>query len=210
MPEQQFKRHIAYKFRIGDLLIGKSITEEDRFSFLELGGKKIVRINIIGNIVDKYQSEGEKKYSFLTLDDGSGQIKVKAFGDDVEKLENSSQGQTIIIIGVLRYFNNELYISPEIIKPMDPRYLLVRKLELEKEKNENFKPTEKNQVMAIKDKILDLIKNSENEGGIETDRVVMNPELRGTSPEIINQEIQKLLEEGIVFEPRPGKIRWLG
>ena len=38
----------------------------------------------------------------------------------------------------------------------------------------------------------------------------MKPELRGTSPEIINQEIQKMLEEGIIFEPRPGKLRWLG
>jgi hypothetical protein len=33
---------------------------------------------------------------------------------------------------------------------------------------------------------------------------------RDTSAEIINQEIQKLLEEGIIFEPRPGKVRWLG
>jgi len=34
--------------------------------------------------------------------------------------------------------------------------------------------------------------------------------LRDISPIIINQEIQKLLEEGIVFEPRPGKVRYLG
>ena len=47
--------------------------------FLELGDKKIVRVNIIGNIVDKYTSEGEKKYGFFTLDDGSGQIKLKSF-----------------------------------------------------------------------------------------------------------------------------------
>ena len=35
-------------------------------------------------------------------------------------------------------------------------------------------------------------------------------ELRDFSPGIINQEIQRLLEEGIIFEPRPGKIRYLG
>jgi len=33
---------------------------------------------------------------------------------------------------------------------------------------------------------------------------------REASPKIINQEIQKLLEEGIIFEPRPGKVRYLG
>jgi len=60
MPqEQQFKRHIAYKFRIGDLLIGKPIFDGERFSFLELGNKKIVRVNIIGNIVERYDAEGE-------------------------------------------------------------------------------------------------------------------------------------------------------
>ncbi len=208
MPDQQFKRNIAYKYRIGDLLIGKPIFDEERFSFLELGDKKIIRTNIIGNIVDKYESEGEKKYSFLTMDDGSGQIKLKSFGDDVEKLKNINQGQTVIVIGVLRHFNNETYISPEIIKEQDPKYLLIRKLEIEKQRDENAPPIEKSQITAIKDKILELIKNAENEGGIDIDKIIMD--LRETSPDIINQEIKKLLEEGIIFEPRPGKLRWLG
>lgn len=208
MPDDQFKRHIAYKFRIGDLLIGKPIINEERFSFLELGNKKIIRVNVIGNIVDKYESEGEKKYSSLTLDDGSGQIKLKTFGDDVEKFKNINQGQTIIIIGFLRHFNNEIYISPEIIKEQDPKYLLVRKIEIEKNRNKNSEPIAKEKIIAIKDKILELIKSSEDEGGIEKDKIIMD--LRETSPEIINQEMQKLLEEGIAFEPRPGKIRYLG
>ena len=68
MPEnQQFKRNIAFKYRIGDLIIGKPIFDEERFSFLELGDKKIVRVNVIGNVVDKYEAEGEKKYIFLTI-----------------------------------------------------------------------------------------------------------------------------------------------
>lgn len=209
MPEeQQFKRHIAFKFRIRDLLIGKPIMDGERFSFLELGDKKIIRVNVMGNIVDKYESEGEKKYSFLTLDDGSGQIKLKSFGDDIEKLKNINQGQTVLIIGVLRNFNNETYISPEIIKEQDPKYLLVRKMEIEKNKSQNSEPVAREQIIAIKDRILETIKNSEDEGGIDTDKIIMN--LRETSPEIINQEIKKLLEEGIIFEPRPGKVRWLG
>jgi RPA family protein len=208
MPEQEFKRHIAYKLRIGDILMGKPIIDGERFSFLELGDKKIVRVNIVGNIVDKYESEGESKYAFLTLDDGSGQIRLKFFGDDVEKFKEIIQGQTVLVIGVLRSFNNETYISPEIIKQLDPKYLLVRKLENEKDKTKNAKPIEQNQIIAIKDKILEMIKNSEEDGGIEIDNLIMN--LRETSPEIINQEIKKLLEEGIIFEPRPGKVRWLG
>ena len=136
MPEQQFKRNIAYKLRLGELLIGKPIFDGERFSFLELGLKKIKRVNIIGNIVDKYEMEGERKYLSLTLDDGSGQIKLKAFGDDVDKFKEVNQGDTVIVIGTLRSWNNETYITPEIIKHQDPKYLLVRKLELEKVKEE--------------------------------------------------------------------------
>lgn len=212
MPEeQQFKRHIAYKLRIGDILIGKPVVDEERFSFLEFGDKKIVRINILGNIVDRYESAGRdegRKYVFLTLDDGSGQIRLKIFGDDYEKFKDIVQGQTVVVIGVLRHWNNETYISPEIIREMDPRYLLVRKLEIEKDKAINAKPVEKAQIVAIKDKILELIKNSEENNGIEVDEITQK--FHETPQTIINQEIQKLLEEGIVFEPRPGKIRWLG
>ncbi|MCK5043421.1 hypothetical protein KAR52_00245 [Candidatus Pacearchaeota archaeon] len=208
MADEQFKRHIAFKFRIGDLLMGKPIMNQERFSFLELGDKKIVRVNVIGNIVDKYEREGEKQYIFFTLDDGSGQIKLKTFGEDVNKFKNLNQGQTVLVIGVLRNFNNETYISPEIIKEQDPQYLLIRKMEIEKNRIANSEPASKGQIIAAKDKILELIKNSEEAGGIEVDKIIMN--LRETSPEIINQEIKKLMEDGIIFEPRPGKIRWLG
>jgi RPA family protein len=209
MPEQdQFKRHIAFKFRIGDLLGAKPVIKEERFSCLELGTKKIVRVNIAGNIIDKYESSGETKYLNFTLDDGSGQIKLKAFGDDTEKFTNVIQGQTVIVIGTLRYWNNELYIQPEIIKEQDSKYLLVRKLEIEKEKSKNSDSLGKQEIIAVKDRILRAIKNSEEQGGIEKDALIMD--LKDISPEIINQEIQKFIEEGIVFEPRPGKVRYLG
>jgi RPA family protein len=206
--EQQFKRNVAYKFRIGEVLLGKPILDGDKFSFLELGNKKIVRVNIVANITDKYESEGERKYIFFTIDDGSGQIKLKCFGDEVDKFKNIVQGQTIVVIGVLRNFNNETYISPEIIREQDSKYLLIRKLELEKEKSKNTSPMAKEQIIAVKDKILDIIKGAEADGGIEMDKIILD--LREVSPEVINSEVKKLLEEGIVFEPRPGKIRWLG
>ena len=210
MEEQKFKRNIAYKLRIEDVLMGKPIMNQEKFQFLELGNKKIVRVNIIGNIVDKYQSEGEKKYIFLTLDDGSGQILLKAFGDDVEKFKEIQRGATVLVVGVIRNWNNETYISPEIIKEKNPKYLLIRKLELEKQSLElqENKPLAKEQIKALKDMILDKIKNSEKDGGIDTDKIIT--EINDASPEIINQEIQKLLEDGMIFEPRPGKVRYLG
>jgi RPA family protein len=206
--EAQFKRNIAFKLRIGNIATGKQIIEGERFLFLEQGNKKIIRVNLIGNVIDKYGSEGEKKFSIITLDDGSGQIKAKAFGDDTKKLENINQGQTVLVIGVLRYFNNELYISPEIIREMDSKYLLIRKMEVEKNNSKDVEPLPKDQIIAVRDRILGAIKAAEEEGGIEMDKLIMA--LPNIAPVIISQEVEKFLEEGIIFEPRPGKVRYLG
>ena len=95
---------------------------------------------------------------------------------------------------------------------MSTEYLLVRKLELEKERNKisSSSSLDSSNVVAVKDKILKLIKDSESQSdaGIEIDKIIL--EVRETTPDLINQEIKRLLEEGIIFEPRPGKVRWLG
>jgi RPA family protein len=209
MNEQgQFKRNVAYKLRIGELFQGKPVMNGDKFSFLELGNKKIVRVNLVGNIIDKYESPGESKYIFFTLDDGSGQIKLKLFGEDSDKFKTLNQGETVVVIGVLRYWNNETYLQPEIISSQDPKYLLLRKLEIESERSVNSVPVEKSQIVAIKDKILSRIKSAEEDGGVEVDKLII--EIRDASPDLIHQEIKKLIEDGIVFEPRPGKVRYLG
>ncbi|MBI4116506.1 OB-fold nucleic acid binding domain-containing protein [Candidatus Pacearchaeota archaeon] len=204
MPDEQFKRNIAFKMRIGEILVGKPIMDGERFGNLEINGNKIVRVNVVGSIVDKYESSGEKKYVFLTLDDGSGQIKLKSFGDDAQKSLEIQQGETVAVIGLLRFFNNEIYISPEIIKEQDPKYLLVRKLELDNA------PKIQNNIQTLisqREKIIELIKNSESQGGIDIEKI---NSVSGISAENAAAEIQKLLEEGVIFEPRPGKVRWLG
>ena len=225
MPEYK-KRETAHKLKIGQILIGTPIVEampnlnpeaptdsfqaqpKERFRYLELGTKKIVRVNIIANIVDKYNSEGEKKFAAITIDDASGQIKLKYFADDVAKFERYSQGDTILVIGVLRSYNQEVYISPEIIKIVDPRYLLVRKLELEKETKNEIKPLEQTQkVLGLRDQIIQLIKTGETEG-ISNSEIISK--ITTGDPSTINSEIIKLLEDGIVYEPRPGKVRYLG
>jgi len=207
MAEEQFKRNIAYKLRIKDILNGRPIINDERFSFLDLENKKVIRVNLVGSVVDKFESAGEKKYIFLTLDDGSGQINLKSFGDDTEKLKNINHGQTITVIGFLRHFNNEIYISPEIIREQVPKYLVVRKIETEKQRplDKNLEKEEPSK--DVKEKVLELIKNSEGDGGIDTENLIKQI---NESQETIKQEIQKLLEEGIIFEPRPGKVRWLG
>ncbi len=216
MPELR-KRESAYKLRIGDILAGVPIlddthsNEESRreiLRFVEIGGKQVVRVNIIANIVDKFASEGEKRFATLTLDDASGQIRTKVFGEDVKKFGDLNQGDTLLVIGLLRSFNQEIYILPEIIKKADPRYLLVRKLEIEKSQPKKETAEAKVRTLEIKDQIIELIKSSEESGGVDVEQIILT--LKTAPPQTINTELTKLLEDGTIYEPRPGRVRWLG
>ncbi len=202
--EQLPKRNIAYKLKIGDLLSGKPIIESEKLKYIELNNKKIIRANIIANIIDKYHQTGEKKFASITLDDGTGQIKIKSFGDETEKFLQLQQGETIITIGFVRQWNNEIYLAPEIIKKKDPLYLLLRKMEIEKDQPKIQNIAE---LSALKDKILNIVKDLEKEGGADIENIILDLK---EPPEIINREIKRLLENGLIYEPRPGKIRWLG
>ena len=202
MAEQSFKRAVAYKIRVGDIFKGKKILDGERFNFIDLGDRKISRVNIIANVVEKYSS-GEKAYISLTIDDASGQIRIKIFGDDVAKFQDINQGDSVLIVGLLRNYNDELYITPEIIKKQDPRYLLVRKLELEKLQTKIINQSE---IIALSDKIITKIKESEP-NGISQESLILD---FSESADLINQEVKKALEQGIIYEPRPGMLRYLG
>ncbi|MDH3353538.1 MAG: hypothetical protein OEL87_03755 [Nanoarchaeota archaeon] len=204
MTEQR-KRNVAYKLRIGDILKGVPMIEEGKFLFLELGDKKVVRVNILANCVDKFIQEGEKQFATLTVDDASGQLKLKAFGEDIEPLKEIMQGDTLQIVGNMREWNGELYMIPEVVKKVDVRWLLVRKLEIQNSRKDI--PAAENGDSSLKNDIMAKIKAAEAEGGIDVDTIIMDTE---ASPDTINTEVKKLLEEGLIYEPRPGRLRYLG
>jgi hypothetical protein len=129
-------------------------------------------------------------------------------------LTTLGQGDTITVIGVLRSYNRELYIMPEIIKKADPRYLLVRKLELEGGKAKSASPNtgstanSAGQVVSLRDQIIEIIKSAGDSGGVSTESIILK--IQSSPPEAINSEITKLLEDGMIYEPRPSMVRWLG
>ena len=202
--QETLKRKIAFKVRIGQIHEAKQNLDGERLKNIEINGKEIVRVNLIANVIDKYIQEGEKKYGNLGLDDATGQIKVKLFGEDTNKIESFNQGDTVQVIGLLRSWNGEVYLTPEIIKKKDPSFLLVRKLEVEAQ---TPKTLDRSQIAELKDKILTMVKAAEPEGGIDIEKIIL--ELK-EPPSTINNEIKKLLEDGVAYEPRPGKLRYLG
>jgi len=199
------KRNVAYKLRIGDVLKGVPMMDEGKFLFLELGDKKVVRVNMIANCVDKFVSEGEKSFASLTVDDASGQLKLKVFGEDIDRVKDIMQGDTLQIIGNMREWNGEIYMIPEVVKKVDARWLLVRKLEIQNARKDL--PEVQGGKNELKNMILDKIKASEADGGIDREALVMDVE---AAPDAIEGEVKGLLEEGLVYEPRPGRLRYLG
>ena len=52
-----------------------------------------------------------------------------------------------------------------------------------------------------------MVKDAEKDNGIEIEKLILDLK---EHPDVINSEIKKLLEDGIAYEPRPGKLRYLG
>ena len=232
---QQQKRNTAYKVWIGDLLKSDVSLNENRLNYVELGNRKIVRVNIIANVIDKYR-HSDKPYTSLTLDDSSGQMRVKSF-DDTAKTSSFNVGDSVRVIGTVRYFNEELYIQPEIIKKVDEKWLLVRKLEL----GEPIKEPEENSVTVRESEITPEMNSNDNHYTSETEmgkmkieeekiedkkevgikdalfsKINENPEgidienlIMSISYPVsdINSNVTELIEEGRIYEPQPGRLR---
>ncbi|MBS3113123.1 hypothetical protein J4418_03505 [Candidatus Woesearchaeota archaeon] len=129
-------------------------------------------------------------------------------------------GNVINVIGKIREFNNERYILPEIIKRVSPKWLLVRKKEIECLYNEGFyklknvkealiKPTsttaEKMEHTSPKDgeEILQKIRELDSGDGANIETIIQN---YGSDSEKI---IKTLLEQGDIFTTKPGKVKVL-
>lgn len=128
------ERYPAIKCSIKEIVEGKFYSgdrENLRPSFvLTKYGEKISRVNIFGTITDKFVSESGN-YLNLTINDFSGAIRVKYFGNISEITENLDVGDNVIIIGKPRLWNGEIYINLEIIRKVDdPNFENYRKVEI--------------------------------------------------------------------------------
>ena len=217
MPDIQ--RQTACKIWLSELddsVFHKSSKEFEPSYFL-VKDKKVSRINVIATIVNKNIAE---TYGFLTLDDSSSQIRVKAWREDVKLLDNVSISDTALIIGKLREYNNETYIIPEVVKKVNLNWELVRKLELTKERgspvistkdyrNEEIENTESSQAEITPSNLqLQLISiiDSSNDSGIEIEEICRT---LNKSEQDIMPSIKNLLMEGQIFEILPGRYKVL-
>ena len=204
-------RQTAYKVWISDLVNSVFEKGEGQWDphFFLVNGKKISRVNIIANVVNKYDSEG---YSYVDLDDGSGMIRAKLWSEDVKFIKNVEVGNLVLVVGRSKKFNEEIYLIPEIIKVLDNNvWAKVRRKELEREYGEpkkvvnvsNSKMDEKVEVVSesARQKILGLIGKKDE---ISYDDLMKDSDVDDKEVETI---INELVREGEIYMPRPGIIR---
>jgi len=226
--EQQL-RQTAYKVWISDLINKQVQKEEGEWSpsYIIVDNKRVSRVNIIANVVMKYKAE-DGGYSTLTVDDSSSDIQIKAWKEDISLMEDIEIGETVLLIGKVREYNSQVYIVPEIIKPLDSsEWVELRKKELSrlygerevkvqetpkpKEKKEEVVPEDEVKVEEVsmsgnsdRQKILNIIENLDKNEGSDLMEVIQESKL---DEEAANTLIQELLKEGEIFEIKPGKLK---
>ncbi|MHA1606275.1 MAG: OB-fold nucleic acid binding domain-containing protein [Candidatus Freyarchaeota archaeon] len=200
--------HTAYKLRISDVVNG---TPEE----LGRGGVRIVtesgfhatRVRVMGTVVDVFKSEiGE--YANLTLDDGTGTIRVKVWGEKAALLGGVSVGDVVDVIGLVRFYQGEIYLVPElIIRVSDPNWELVRELELALLPKIAGQVHVKRSSKKLREGILKIIDALDAGDGVARERL---ESLLNVSGEELDVELDLMLREGIIYEVREGFYRRLG
>jgi len=205
------KRRPALKLWIENLNNAKAIFDSGKFIGLDFNGKSIYRVNLIANVIDKFQGEN---FGVVTIDDSTGVIEIRDFENGLKDIEI---GDVILVIGIIRIYNEKVYITKEIIKKVHPLWLVARKLELEKifglklndEDKEIKGIKEENKANEndnnLKNLVLEKIKKLEQE---KEEANIEDIYLELDFPiENIKATIEQLLEEAKVYEPKPGILK---
>lgn len=201
LEQKQFqKRQVACKILISSILNGEFGKDESSAGYVRVNENVVSRINVIANLVYKTEENG---YYGAIIDDGTAKISLKSFEKKVF-FSNIDVGDIVMVIGKVREYGNERYIMPEIIKKLDASWMALRKMELKDERTIN-KDEAKGASEGIDSgkNVYELIKKLDIGEGTAIEDLVSNYD--GNVEKIVN----KLLENGDVFEIKPGRLKVL-
>lgn len=213
MENQSYQRQIAYKVPIYALLNNQYIEQEGwNPNYIQINGKQVSRINLVATVIDK-QNAGS--LATLVLDDSTGVIQAKLFNEDIKKIADINIGDTVLIIGRPRSFNDQKFITIEISKKINSVWAKVRKMELQKEfslfsqhSQDSMQIQESKQHLnQYGAKFLELIKENDDGKGADLDKIISSSNLK---EEEAQEVITELIKLGEIYEPRPNKIKILG
>lgn len=230
MESTTLARPVAIKCRIHDIIQGSYVQESDQKAnyILTASQQKLYKINVIGIIVEKEQ---QGSITDLILEDGTGTMVVRFF-ENHPVVARLQAGDIILVLGKVRVYNQDKYISPEIVKRTSPLWLKVRTLELPSDSNiklvqsstdnsTTMQPIINNRGMVLENpeqietieesgeiipvqKILQLIKNLDHGEGVLIEEILERSPLKETE-----RILEKMLQNGDIFQNLPGKVKLL-
>ncbi|MEK6904003.1 MAG: OB-fold nucleic acid binding domain-containing protein [Nanoarchaeota archaeon] len=226
-------RQVAYKLWIQNIVGSQFVEQEGEWepNYIDFNHMKVSRVNIIATVVDSFTSP-DNNYSTIVLDDGSAEVRVRAFKEDVSMFSSIKIGDIVLVVGRTRKYNDEIYILPEIIRKIDnPNWEVLRKFELLRD----YGAPEKVEIelsVAVSDTGAKYEKQGEleeppEEGKIEItsgtssgrqkiisfiekqEEASVNSIVQdsGLAQEEVNAVLKELLKEGEIYQPRPGYFR---
>jgi hypothetical protein len=208
---EQIKRQIAYKARVCDILSGEYVKRsgwEPNYLMTPLGD--LSRVNLIAFIVSIDSQEGT-----IMVDDGTGSVPLRFFDANAD-LSSFGVGDLVQIIARPKEWNNEKYLVPEIVKRLsEQKWLAVRQLELRLHKKIGVPKKDpaaaepgavsENKEVGPYQKILNLIERLDKGEGASTEDIVTISKVKDAE-----KIIETLIEEGEIFQIKPGKLKILG
>jgi RPA family protein len=201
----QIKRETAMICMVDDLLRGNFVRTEGwnpSYFSTELGD--VSRVNLMGVVVSKEPAGG------LLLDDGSGRILLRSF--EGLSFTGLDTGDLVLVIGRPRTYNEQKYVLPEIIRKINQKWGAYRQLQIEILRKK-ISPVKREVRIPIKEdeqsvnyyqRILAFIRDLDTGSGADAEEVIK----RSDAPNG-DALIRKLIEEGEIFELRPGKLKAL-
>lgn len=207
------ERQTAIKTDVQTLINGRYVQKEGwEPNYVQTKYGCVSRANVMGVITQ------ETSPGVFVLDDGTATITLRTFEEPI----TIAIGSAVQVIGRPRTYNNEFFLLYEIIKPVKNEWLSYRKKELSQvpvvEEDATMKTVpsqeEAGEEIVVRtgkenifSKLLRLIRSFDKENNNEGARI---EDLIAACEEAETEQVlNNLVEEGEVFEIRPGLIKVL-
>lgn len=196
-------RQVAHHIWIKELLDGTYEEKEGwEPNILHTARGAVSRVNVLGTMITIS--------SRMMLDDGTGQVPLRAY-DEVPGLAKAQTGTFVCIIGRPRKYGDGLYLVPEVVREIDPRWALVRKKELGEPQVHVRAPTPQpapaveEPIANDAERIITIITGLDKGEGADVESIIGESGIGDAAEAIINQ----LLMDGEIFEIKPGVVKVL-
>lgn len=228
----------AKKVRIHDIISGRYFAgnkDEMKASYVVTQfGEKLSRVNFIGTVVDKFESE-DGNYAAVTVDDGSGLVRTKAF-KNTGMVRDVQSGDAVLVIGKINEYQGEVYVNLEIVKKVEPNHETKHKAEVLRNLVEQKKVADEIRKMAgslseeelknyaqtygldgeslnaitsstqidYKPMILEVLQQLDRGEGVEVNKIF---EAVNLPENAVENALTELLDEGFLYEPQVGRLK---